>query len=45
MATGLLKKEVESLVLPDIKRYYKVIVIKTIQNLHRERQVDQWNRK
>lgn len=32
------------LALPNIKAFYKAIVIKTVQHQHRGKQVDEWNR-
>lgn len=31
--------------LPDLKNFYTVTVIKTVQDWHNERQIDQWKRK
>ena len=30
--------------MPDLKLYYRAIVIKTIRHCYRDRQVDQWKR-
>ena len=32
------------LALPNIKTFYKAIVIKTVQHWHREKQIGEWNR-
>lgn len=30
--------------LPDIKTYYKVIIVKIVWNWHKDGSIDQWNR-
>ena len=38
------RNRAEASMHPDLRLYYKAIVIKTVQNWHKNRQINQWNR-
>jgi hypothetical protein len=38
------KRTSREIIIPDLKLYYRAIVIKTARYLYRDRQVNQWDR-